>query len=187
MKIFFSSRRYRKVRGPAARLSKADKQGRLVERKVCFISHASNRGQRPTPPPLATGGARAFIDRRRRLHAETAQSALTVTFRLVISRLTSVVWLSTAHLQFRGPLVHISLRPALGIVAAYVLGTVWSSRSQFLLPGVLVSIRQLTGCGSEYYWWPSRKNERSLTVLNHYIIWSPLTEFLCFCISHFSD
>ena len=34
--------------------------------------------QRPTPPPLATSGARAFIDRSGEwLHAENAQSSLT--------------------------------------------------------------------------------------------------------------
>ena len=33
---------YWKVRGPAAHCSKANKQARLVERKVCFISDASN-------------------------------------------------------------------------------------------------------------------------------------------------
>ena len=44
--------------GPAARYLKANKQARLVERKVCFTSEASNWGegeqtsvQRPTPPP----------------------------------------------------------------------------------------------------------------------------------------
>ena len=49
--------------GPAARSSKANKEARLVERKVCFILDASNRGgggggggrqmpvQRPTSPP----------------------------------------------------------------------------------------------------------------------------------------
>ena len=35
-------------------------------------------------------------------------------------------------------------------MAAHVLDTVWSSRSQLLHPGVLVSIRQLTGYVSEY-------------------------------------
>ena len=63
--------------GLATHCSKANKQTRLVERKVCFISDAGNWGegwnawqksvQRPTMPPkapcpLATSGARAFID-----------------------------------------------------------------------------------------------------------------------------
>ena len=39
--------------------------------------------QRPAPPG-ATSGARAFIDGRRGLHTETAQSALTVSFKLVM-------------------------------------------------------------------------------------------------------
>ena len=59
--------------------------------------------QRPAPPG-ATSGARAFIDRRRELHAETAQSALTVIFKLIISGLTSIILiiLSTVNLQFYG-------------------------------------------------------------------------------------
>ena len=62
----------------------------------------------------------------RGLHAETAQSALTVILKLVIGGLTSVVLivLSTVSLQFQGWFVPISLRPVLGIVAAYVMATV---------------------------------------------------------------
>ena len=76
----------------------------MVERKVCFISDATSEGleggwqtsvQRltPTPQPTATSGARAFIDRVGvgELHAETAQSSLTVIFKLVISGLTSII------------------------------------------------------------------------------------------------
>ena len=36
---------------------------------------------------------RAFIDRRRALHAETAQTALTGIFRLVVGGLSSIIWL----------------------------------------------------------------------------------------------
>ena len=79
--------------------------------------------QRPAPPG-ATSGARAFIDRRRGLHAETAQSALTVIFKLVMGGSVIVVVLCTGNLQFQGPFVPVSLRPVLGIVAAYVMGTV---------------------------------------------------------------
>ena len=92
--------------------------------------------QRPTPPhppphTHSNRGARAFIDRRRGLHAETAQSALTVIFRLVIGGLTSVILivLGTVNLQFQGPFVPISLWPVLRIVTTHVLGTVWSSCS----------------------------------------------------------
>ena len=84
--------------------------------------------QRPTPPTPATSGARAFINRRRRPHAETEQSFLTVTFKLIIGGLTGIILvvLGTVNLQFQGLFVPISLRPVLKIVAAYVVGTVWS-------------------------------------------------------------
>ena len=80
----------------------------MVEKKVCFILDAGNgRGgltpvQRPTPP-TDNQGARAFIDRRRGLHAETAQAALTVILKLVIGGLTSIllIVLGTVNLQFQ--------------------------------------------------------------------------------------
>ena len=64
------------------------KEASMVERKVCFISDVGNLGrgwqtsvQRPTPHPDKQW-VRAFIDRVRGggLHAETAQSSLTVIF-----------------------------------------------------------------------------------------------------------
>ena len=87
--------------------------------------------QRPTTPTPATGGARAFIDRRRRPHAETEQSFLTVIFKLIIGGLTGVILvvLGTVNLQFQGLFVPISLRPVIKLVAAYGMGTVWSSCS----------------------------------------------------------
>ena len=65
------------------------------------------------------------------MHAETAQSALMVILKLVIGGLTSVILivLGTVNLQFQGWFVSISLRPVLGIAAAYVMATVWSSCS----------------------------------------------------------
>ena len=79
-----------------------------------------------TPPTKAF-----FIGRGRGLHAETAQSVLTVIWRLVISGLTSVILivLSAVSLQFQGQLVLISSRPVLRIVAAPVTDTVWGSCS----------------------------------------------------------
>ena len=86
----------------AACHSKANKQARLVERKVCFISDAGNcRGgwwtsvQRltPHPPPTPTKkqGVREFTVRvGGRQHQEIAQSSLTVIFRVVISGLTGI-------------------------------------------------------------------------------------------------
>ena len=75
-------------------------------------------------------GVRVFIDRERGLHAEMAQSALTVILRLVICGLTSVIVivLSTADLQFWGQFVPVSLRPVLRAVAAYVTAIIWASR-----------------------------------------------------------
>ena len=65
-----------------------------------------------------------------------------VIVRLVTGGLTSVILivLGTINLHFQGPLF-----PILGFVAAYVLCTVFSSCSELLPSGVLVSIRQLTG------------------------------------------
>ena len=77
--------------------------------------------QRLTPTPLlATNRARAFIDRScgggEVLHAETAQSALTVVFKLGIGGLTNtiLVVLGTVNFQLQGQFVTISLRPIPG-------------------------------------------------------------------------
>ena len=82
-------------------------------------------------PGEGNQGARAFIDGGRGLYAETAQSALTVILRLVISDLTSVILivLNTVNLQFQGQFVPISLRPVLRIAAAYAMATARSSCS----------------------------------------------------------
>ena len=70
--------------------------------------------QRPTlPPPAspwATSRARGFTGRWRELHAETAESALTVIFKVIIDGVTSVILfvLRTVHLHFQGPFVPIS-------------------------------------------------------------------------------
>ena len=64
--------------------------------------HLSKVG--PPPPPIGNKWARAFLGRRRELHEERAQSALTVIFKLVIGDLTSVILivLNTVNLQFQG-------------------------------------------------------------------------------------
>ena len=93
--------------------------------------------QRPPPPPYPphtytdSQGARHFIDGGRGLHTETAQLALPITLKLVIEGLTSVILLvlGTVNLQFQGPFVPISLWSVLGIVAAFVVGAIWSSCS----------------------------------------------------------
>ena len=81
--------------------------------------------------PLSTGrllplpdnqGTRALIDRGRGLCVETAQSALMVLLLLAIRGLSSsvLIVLRTVSLQFQSWFVPISLRPVLGIAAAYV-------------------------------------------------------------------
>ena len=134
------------VWGLATCRSKASKQARLVERKVClFEIKQAGRGdmsvQRPihcaAPPclplPRHWWWGKSFYRQKKGAVAETAQSALTVIFTLVISGLTSITLaaLGTVNLQFQGPFVRISLRPVLRIVAASVVGTVWSSCSNF--------------------------------------------------------
>ena len=59
------------------------------------------------------------------------QSSLTIIFKLVISGLTGIILvvLDIVHSQFRGPFVPIYLQSVLRIVAALVLGIVWSSCS----------------------------------------------------------
>ena len=126
--------------GPAARRWKANCRQTSVGRKgkvALFRRPATGGGEGGRlfkgrlPSNSDNQEARAFIDRARRLHAETAQSALTVILKLVIGGLTCVISivLSTVNLQFQGRFVSISLRPILGIVAAYVMATAWSSRS----------------------------------------------------------
>ena len=132
-----------------------------MERKVCFILDAGSWGGGWTsvrkltlPPPHQNQWARAFIGGGKGLHVETAQSALTVILKLVIGGLTSVLLtvLSTVNLQFQGRFVSISLRPVLGIVAAYMswLQSGHHGLNFFYLAGVSVSTRQLTGRGPEY-------------------------------------
>ena len=86
--------------------------------------------QRPTPSRQQPGG-KSIYRCREGLHAETAQSALTVILKLVISGLIGVILivLTTVSFQFQGPFVPISLRPVLRIVAAHVMATVCSSCS----------------------------------------------------------
>ena len=97
------------VRDPAANRSKASIQARLVERKVCFISDASNwRGrwwtsiQGPIPPtPWQEEGENFYRQSWSwgRLYAETAQSSLTVIFKLVISGLISIILVVFSSVQ----------------------------------------------------------------------------------------
>ena len=126
----------------AACHSKANKQARLVQRKVCFISDVA-MGERmadicpKADYPHDKQRMRAFIGRvwRRGSYTQEQQSSLTaifkLVFKLVFSGLTSIILnvLGAVNLQFQGPFSLISLWSTLKIVEAHVLGTVWSSYS----------------------------------------------------------
>ena len=116
-----------------AHSSKANKKARLVKRKVYFNLDASNWGGGGGAGRLISSPdrARAFIDGGRGLHSETAQSALMVILKWSCGGLISIIliFLSTVSLQFQGHFFPIFLRPILGIVAVYVMATVWSSCS----------------------------------------------------------
>ena len=164
-----------------------------MERKICSISDTGNGGEGGHLPkgqllPLTTSGTRAFIDRRRWLHAETAQSALRAIFRSITGGLISVILivLATVNLQFQVRFVSISFRPVLRTVVADVIGTVWSSWVNF-------STWDFSTYKTIHKIWlrimsiALEKEQRSLTMLNGYIIiiWSPFIVFLCFCMFSF--
>ena len=123
--------KYNRKWGPAARCSKASKETRLVKRKVCLIFYAGNWGESEGGGHLSkdllslTGNqwARAFIDRGRGLHAESAQSALTVILKLVMS------WSDQHHLDcfeyitsvLNIHLVHLVLSTVPGLVCFHLL------------------------------------------------------------------
>ena len=115
--------------GLAVCLSKANKQARLLANWLYFRCQQLVVGGGQTS--VQRQWERAFIDRGRRQHAETLQSALTVIFRPYIGGLTSIILvvLSTVNLQLQGSFVSTSLRLILRIVADYVMGIVWSSCS----------------------------------------------------------
>ena len=118
----------KKSKGSDCSLLKTNKQARLVERKVGFISDVDYWGRevggRLTKSRLPSSTAanqwgKSFY--RQKLRGTTcrkiAQTALTVIFKLVISIVFVV--LGTVSLQFQGWLVSMSLTPVLGTVAAF--------------------------------------------------------------------
>lgn len=100
------------------------------------------RAHSPTPQPPA---GQELLEREvgGGLHAETTQSALTVTVQLGIGGLSSsiLVVLSTVNLSVQGPFAPLLLRPVLRTLAAYVLGAVCSSCGRLLPPGFSASVR----------------------------------------------
>ena len=65
------------------------------------------------------------------LHAETAESVLTMILKLSYSGLISIILtiLNIVNPFFQGQFVPFSLCPVLKIVSAYVIATVWSSQN----------------------------------------------------------
>ena len=101
---------WKNVEGPAAHLSKANRQSKLVERKVCFISDASRwcreEGGHLSKgwfPPSGSHWGKSFYRQTEGTYAETVQSVLTVIFKLIICGLTSMILvvLGTVNLQFQ--------------------------------------------------------------------------------------
>ena len=88
----------------------------------------------------------------RGLHAETAQSALIVILKSVISDLAGVVVvaLGVVNLLFQGQFVSTPLRPILELWQL-ILWVQPGHPAVNFSTWFLLSIRQLTGCGSEYY------------------------------------
>ena len=84
--------------------------GRLVQRPASLHGHRE----------------RAFINRGRGLHAETAQSALTIIWKLVKGGLISVflIIITTVTLQLQSQFVPVSLRPDLGSLEVSVTAAV---------------------------------------------------------------
>ena len=120
----------------AAHCSKANREASLVERKISFSLDAGNQRekqmlvQRPTLPSSNNQWARAFIERGRGLHAEIAQSAQTVSLKLVIGNLTSVFLIVLIDLIFSARVnLFQFLEASSAVVASYVMTAVWFSCS----------------------------------------------------------
>ena len=119
-----------------------------MERKVCFILDAITCGEwggRCLSKAIAFSDkqrVRTFIDRGGGGEVvvwgvATCRNSIVSSndhLQLVFSGLTSIILvvLGTINFQFQDALVPISLRSLLRIVAAQVLGTVWSSCSYLL-------------------------------------------------------
>ena len=120
---------------PAVLCSKANKEARLMERKICYILNASDwghgGGQTPVQsatPPLTIMGQQS-VQAEEWGYMQKQQSALTVILKLVTSGLTNiiVIVLNTGDFKFQGCIFPISLRPMLTTVGASVMAPVWSS------------------------------------------------------------
>ena len=105
---------------------------------------------------------RAFIDRRRALHAETAQTALTGIFRLVVGGLSSIIWLFECSQASVPGLVYPHFLEA----GPETCGSLYHGCSPLIVEltsppgrgGVSISAQELTGHGSQFYLQPWRRN-----------------------------
>lgn len=121
--------------GPAASHSKVNKGAKLVEGKFALFQRiVMGDGWWPDSSPKAYFSpqlvGKNFCRQREGATCTNSKSALIVILILVIQ------WFDQCHLdyfkyslQFQSWLVPISLRPILGIVAAYEIAIVWSLRS----------------------------------------------------------
>ena len=103
---------------------------------LCWMLAAAKEGQgeqtpvHRTAPPTDCEWARAFIERGRGLHAEIAQSAQTVSLKLVIGNLTSVFLIVLIDLIFSARVnLFQFLEASSAVVASYVMTAVWFSCS----------------------------------------------------------
>ena len=125
----------------AAHHSKAIKEARLVERKICsfWMLAVSGDGRLLSKgwlPPLPTVRGESFHRQREGAPCRN-NTALTVILKLVIGGQSSaiLIGLGTINLQFHSWFVPISLGHFLGIVAVYIMTAVWSFCSWLLPPG----------------------------------------------------
>ena len=115
-----------------------------------------SRGQLPSTDSQWGG---SFIDRRRGLHSEAAESTLLVIVKLVIRGLTCVILVDGVQLIFSSRSVCFHFSEAISQnCCSFCRGCSLAIMQLTSPPGVSVSIRQLTGYGSEYYLQPLRRN-----------------------------
>ena len=125
--------------GPAACGLKAKKRGKVGGKKsLLYFGYWQpgedgllSTGCLPPHPLIAYQWARALYRQRERAMCRNSNQLCQSSWNWSCGGLISVILivLSTVNLQFQSRFVSISLRPVLGIVAAYVMATVCSSGS----------------------------------------------------------
>ena len=141
----------------AAQGPKVLKEARLVGRKVAlFWLPATGRGEEVCPktgslPPGQWGGKRFYIDRGR-VACRNRWSAPKVIFRLVVGGLISIIFvaLGPVHFQFQGQFVSIFEANSQNCSSFCRSSILLAMQLSSPAGGVSVSVRQLTGHGSEY-------------------------------------